>query len=95
MSFGRTPPPDPERTHETLRANYHANPGWPVWPEQWRRGVSQQIATPAPGAWTAPEGLGFVQNNLGSMFKWLENRALAARQRGGLVSPEEQAALGL
>jgi hypothetical protein len=39
--------------------------------------------------------LGFVQNNFGSMFKWLENRALAARQQGGLLSPAERAALGL
>lgn len=93
--LGATPLPDPERTHETLRASYHANPNWAVWPEQWRLGVATQVQQPAPGTWTAPGGLGHVQNNFGSMFKWLENRALAARQRGGLVSPEERAALGL
>ncbi len=86
---------DAERSQQTLLQSFRNNPGWPVWPSQWTRGAHAQLSAPAPGAWTAPAGLGRVMNNIASMFKRLEVMSRDDAKRGGLLNLEERQALGL
>ena len=57
--------------HPTLLA-ITKGPYWGTWPTAWRSGLAASIQPPAPGAWTPPERLGVVVNNLASMVKRME-----------------------
>ena len=70
---------DPVRT-------FVAGDAWSTWPDTWQTGVAAMLHIPAPGAWTAPEGLGHVVANLATMLKAMRGRIDQTKQRGQFLA---------